>query len=165
MNIFKVDGKFKIKPLIIAILIPFAGSALVSFLSGTGKELYLSIERPPLSPPGWIFGIVWPILYLLMGIASYRIYMKEEIIKKGSNSIFIYGIQLILNFLWPILFFGLRLYGVAFLELIVLFIFIVITFIKFYKVDKTAAFLILPYLLWTIFAGYLNFGVWFLNEM
>ncbi|MGL5415306.1 MAG: TspO/MBR family protein [Clostridium sp.] len=165
MNIFKVDGKFKIKPLIIAILIPFLGSGLVSFFSGMGKGLYLSIEKPPLSPPGWIFGIVWPILYLLMGVASYRIYMKEEIIRKGSNSIFIYGVQLILNFLWPLLFFGLRLYGVAFLELIVLFIFIVITFIKFYKVDKTAAFLMLPYLLWTIFAGYLNFGVWFLNEM
>lgn len=165
MNIFKVDGKFKIKPLVIAIIIPFLGSGIASFLSGGGKEVYLNITRPPLSPPGWVFGVVWPILYFLMGVASYRVYMKEEIIKKGSNSIFIYGIQLVLNFLWPIIFFGLRLYGVGFIELIVLFIFIVITFIKFYKVDKIAGIMILPYLLWTIFAGYLNFGIWFLNEM
>ncbi|WP_288480634.1 TspO/MBR family protein [uncultured Clostridium sp.] len=166
-NIFKVEGKFKLKPLLISIVIPFIGSGLSILISGGGNmgELYSTLEKPPLSPPGWIFAVIWPILYLLMGIACYRVYMKEEITGKGSNSIFIYGVQLLLNLLWPILFFGLRLYGIAFIELIILFIFIIITIIKFYKVDKLAGLLLLPYLLWTIFAGYLNFGVWFLNEM
>lgn len=165
-NIFKVEGKFKLKPLLISILIPFIGAGLSIFISGGNMgEFYSTLKKPPLSPPEWIFAVVWPILYLLMGISCYRVYMKEEITGKGSNSIFIYGIQLLLNLLWPILFFGLRLYGIAFIELIILFIFIIITTIKFYKVDKLAGLLLLPYLLWTIFAGYLNFGVWFLNEM
>ncbi|MGL5646424.1 MAG: TspO/MBR family protein [Clostridium sp.] len=165
MNIFKVDGKFEFKPFIVAVLIPIIGGFLSSLISGgSSRAVYLDLVKPPLSPPGWVFGVVWPILYLLMGIASYRVYMKERK-KTGRNSIFIYGIQLILNFLWSIIFFGLKLYGVAFLELIVLLIFIIITFIKFYKTDKVAGFMILPYLLWTIFAGYLNFGVWYLNEM
>ncbi|MGL4875253.1 MAG: TspO/MBR family protein [Clostridium sp.] len=165
MNIFKVKGKFEIKPFIVAIIIPILGGFLSSYISGGGsKDIYASLIKPPLSPPGWIFGVVWPILYLLMGIASYRVYLKERGMSE-KNSIFVYGIQLILNFLWSIIFFGLRLYGVAFLELVVLLIFIIITFIKFYKSDKIAGLMILPYLLWTIFAGYLNFGIWFLNEM
>lgn len=165
-NIFKVEGKFKLKPLIISILIPFIGAGISTLISGLNKgDFYASLQKPPLSPPDWIFAFVWPILYLLMGIACYRVYMKEDITGKGSNSIFIYGIQLLLNFLWPILFFGFKLYGLAFIELIILFIFIIITTIKFYKVDKLAGILLVPYLLWTIFAGYLNFGVWFLNEM
>lgn len=165
-NIFKVEGKFKLKPLIISILIPFIGAGISTLISGLNKgDFYASLQKPPLSPPDWIFAVVWPILYLLMGIACYRVYMKEDITGKGSNSIFIYGIQLLLNFLWPILFFGFKLYGLAFIELIILFIFIIITTIKFYKVDKLAGILLVPYLLWTMFAGYLNFGVWFLNEM
>lgn len=165
-NIFKVEGKFRLKPLIISIAIPFIGSGVSTLISGANKSgFYTSLEKPPISPPEWIFAVVWPILYLLMGIACYRVYMKEEVTGKGSNSIFIYGIQLLLNFLWPILFFGLKLYGIAFIELIILFIFIIITTVKFYKIDKLAGLLLVPYLIWTIFAGYLNFGVWFLNEM
>ena len=100
-----------------------------------------------------------------MGFACYRIYMIRDSGENTGTALFYYIVQLLLNYFWYILFFGLRLYGLSFIELIILFIFEIITFIKFIKLDKIAGFLLIPYILWTIFGGVLNFFVWMKNEM
>ena len=100
-----------------------------------------------------------------MGIAAYRVYMVIKETNTSKIPLVFYGIQLILNFLWPFLFFNFRLYGLAFVELVVLFIFIILTTIAFFKRDKVAGMLMIPYAAWVAFAGVLNFFVWMLNEM
>jgi tryptophan-rich sensory protein len=164
-KIFKVNGKVKIFPLIGSILLPLVGSALVGYLTSNSMAIYNSLEKPPFAPPGWIFGVVWPVIYILMGIAAYRIYMLRDQGRDVGRALFFYIIQLLLNFLWSFIFFSFRLYGLAFIELIILFVFVFITFVKFIKLDKIAGFLLIPYLLWLIFAGFLNFMIWTKNEM
>ena len=151
------------KKLLICLAIPLGVGGLAALLSG-GMESYQVMNQPPLSPPGWVFPIVWSILYLLMGYASYRILGSEAepgIIKKALTY---YGIQLALNFLWPLIFFGLQWYWLAFIWLLILWVFIYLTMYQFGQIDDTAENLLIPYLLWVTFAGYLNFGVALLNE-
>lgn len=161
-NIFKVEGKFSIFALIVNIIIPFGGSTLISFFSRSG-EGYDEAIKPVFAPPGFVFGIVWPILYIFMGIAAYRVYMK---FKNGieTKALLFYGIQLILNFIWPIIYFKFNLYGLAFIEIIILLIFMIITAVEFFKVDRIAGVLFIPYILWVVFAAALNFSMWYLNE-
>ena len=164
-KIFKVNGKFKIFPLIGSILLPLIGSLLVGYFTKNSIAIYNSLEKPIFAPPGWIFGVVWFVIYVLIGIAAYRIFMiRDQGIDIGS-ALFFYLVQLLLNFLWSFIFFSFRLYGLAFIELIILFIFVFITFIKFIKLDKIAGLLFIPYLFWLVFAGALNFMIWVKNEM
>ena len=138
--------------------------ALAGFLSREGTELYqASVLKPALTPPGWVFPVVWGILYLLMGIAAARIALLQE---SGARraALRVYGLQLAVIFLWPLLFFNLQAFGAAFLWLVLLFALIVWMILSFRELDKAAAWLLLPYLLWTAFAGYLNLGVWLLNR-
>ncbi|QAA33925.1 TspO/MBR family protein [Clostridium manihotivorum] len=165
MNIFKVNGKFNIGDLIISILIALGGGMVIGIITASSDKQYLNLSKPILSPPSWIFPIVWIILYLLMAIAAYRVYQLEKQGININNALLFYSIQLVLNFLWPLIFFKLRLYGLAFIELVVLFIFIIITFIKFLKVDRVSGILIAPYILWVTYAGVLNFFIWMMNEM
>lgn len=116
-----------------------------------------TIQKPVLSPPGWLFPIVWTVLYILMGIASYLVLTTES---SQHVTLFIYKIQLFFNFIWPIIFFNLRLYLLAFIWLIILWLLILITAILFYKTNKLA---MLPYLIWVTFAGYLNLSIYLLN--
>lgn len=164
-NIFKVKGKLKIIPLIVLVLLPIAGGALVGFLTKNSLPVFDTLIKPVFSPPGIVFPIVWTVLYGLMGLASYRIYMHRDAGEDVGSSLFFYLVQLLLNYLWPFIFFSFRLYGLAFIQLIILLVFIIITFVKFYKVDKIAGYLLIPYILWTIFAGILNFFLWMFNEM
>ena len=142
--------------------IPLAVGALAALLSG-GMGSYKVINQPPLSPPGWVFPIVWTALYLLMGEASYRVLVsgKDEALVK--RALIAYGIQLGLNFLWPLIFFGAQMYLAAFIVLILLWVAIFITMRLFSKIDEGIGDLLIPYLLWVTFAGYLNFGVYLLN--
>ena len=165
MNIFKVNGKFNIGDLIISMLVTLGGGMVIGFIISDSEKQYLNLSKPIFSPPSWIFPIVWTILYLLMAIAAYRVYQLKKQGKNINNELLYYSIQLVLNFLWTLIFFRLRLYGLAFVELIVLFIFIVITFIKFLKVDKVSCILLAPYILWVAYAGVLNFFIWMMNEM
>ncbi|MGG7178564.1 TspO/MBR family protein [Clostridium paraputrificum] len=165
MNIFKVNGKVKILTLIGLTLLPLLGGLAIGYLTRNAAAVYMQLEKPIFAPPSWVYIIVWPIIYILMGLASYRIYMIRDQGKDVGTALFFYLIQLLLNFLWPIIFFSFRLYGLAFIELIILFIFIIITFVKFIKLDKIAGFLLIPYIIWTIFAGVLNFFLWMKNEM
>ena len=138
--------------------IPLAVGGLASLLSG-GMGSYKVMNQPPLSPPGWVFPVVWSILYLLMGEASYRVYTSEG----DRSALKTYGVQLALNFIWPLVFFGAQMYLLAFFILIALWIAIFITLRQFSAIDETAGNLLIPYLLWVTFAGYLNFGVFLLN--
>ena len=150
------------KQLLICLAIPLATGGLAALLSG-GMDTYQVINQPPLSPPGWIFPIVWTILYLLMGYASYRILSSDTNNADTKRALTYYGIQLVLNFLWPIIFFGLGWYWAAFVLLLVLWAFIYLTMRLFGVLDDTAENLLIPYLLWGTFAGYLNLGVALLN--
>ena len=142
--------------------IPLAVGGLAALLSG-GMDTYRVMNQPPLSPPGWVFPLVWTALYLLMGEASYRVYISDAGKTQKQKALIAYGVQLFLNFLWPLFFFGGQMYLTAFIILVVLWIAILITTRRFSKIDETAGDLLLPYLLWVTFAGYLNFGVFLLN--
>ncbi|GFP75113.1 TspO/MBR family protein [Clostridium fungisolvens] len=165
MSFLKVNNKFNIGDLIISILISLGGGVMIGFFTNDADKQYVNLNKPIFSPPSWVFPLVWAVLYILIGIAAYRIYELRKQGKNTKNALVYYYIQLILNFLWPIIFFKLKLYGVAFIELVVLIIFIFITIIKFFKVDKVAGFLMLPYILWCLYASILNLFVWIMNEM
>lgn len=150
------------KKLLLCLAIPLAVGGLATLLSG-GMDSYQVMNQPPLSPPGWIFPVVWTILYLLMGYASYRIAESDAPKVDRRKALTFYGIQLFLNFLWPIVFFGLQWYFAAFGLLLALWVFIYLTMHFFEQIDETAENLLIPYLLWVTFAGYLNLGVALLN--
>ena len=150
------------KKLLICLAIPLAVGGLGALLGG-GMDTYQTLNQPPLSPPGWLFPIVWTILYLLMGWASYRILVSDAPREERKKALTFYGIQLFLNFLWPVVFFGLGWYWAAFILLLVLWVMIYLTMHLFGLIDDTAENLLIPYLLWVTFAGYLNLGVALLN--
>ena len=162
----KKNTDIKIIPLILNIAVPLIISFLINKMFPDTKELYNSLEKPFFAPPSYIFPIVWTILYILMGIAAYKIYILKYKNIDSSSAMFVYYIQLLLNFLWTIIFFGFRLYGIAFIELLILCFFVILTIKRFYKKGgKLPALLMMPYLAWIIYAGALNFYIWMLNEM
>lgn len=145
------------------ILVTEAAGFLSGFLNREGTRLYAQIiEKPPLSPPAWVFPVAWALLYALMGAAAARIANLSPS-RERSAALRLYGVQLAFNFLWSFLFFGLRAYGFAFFWLAALFALIVWTTLTFRELDRPAGYLLLPYLVWVAFAGYLNAGVWMLN--
>ncbi len=147
----------KYKPYIIEILIALAVGGLSAYLTKNSMETFNSLVKPPLSPPSYLFPIVWGILFVLMGISAGMIY------KKSGSVPFIYRLSLIVNFLWSIIFFNMEAYLFAFVWLLLLLVLIILTIIEYSKIDKTAAYLQIPYLIWVCFAGYLNFFIWYLN--
>ena len=145
------------------IAIPLLVGTIAALLTGGGMEMFEMIEKPPLSPPGWLFPVVWTILYTLMGISSYLILTSGAAQKEIDKAISIYGYQLVVNFLWPTFFFNLEWYLFSFIWLILLWILVLIMILRFYQIDKRAAWLNVPYLVWLTFAGYLNLAIWILN--
>lgn len=140
-----------------------AVGALSGFLTRDGAESYSeTIRQPPLSPPAIVFPIVWGILFLLMGVSAARIYGAPASPDR-ARALRIFAVQLAFNFFWSILFFNFQAFGAALVWLAVLWLLIVWMIAEFAKVDKTAAWLQVPYLLWVSFAAYLNAGVWRLN--
>ncbi len=150
------------KTLVVGILIPLATGAVAGFLTRGGMESFASLNKPPLSPPAWVFPIAWTILYTLMGISSYLIYNTKENMG-NSQALSTYGYQLIVNFLWPVFFFNFQWYFFAFLWLVLLWVLVAKMILEFGEISQTAALLNVPYLLWLSFAGYLNLGIWLLN--
>lgn len=150
----------KFKTYFKAILIPVLVGGIVGFFI-SGSIDYNSLEKPFLSPPSVTFPIVWTILYILMGI-SYAILESNSLVNSKINSI--YYLQLFFNALWPIAFFLLKWRLFAFIWIIILAVLIIIMIARFYEKQKTAAWLQVPYLLWALFATYLNFGVYLLNR-
>jgi len=152
--------KINWKKLIICILIPLAVGGLSALLTGDGMETFGSLNKPPLSPPAWLFPVAWTILYILMGVASYLVLTSG---KPSGKALTVYGVQLVFNFFWSIIFFNLELYLFAFIWLVALWILILATAYLFYEISKPAGYLMLPYLLWVTFAGYLNLSIYLLN--
>ena len=143
---------------------------------------YATLARPAFNPPAWVFGPVWTTLFALMGIAVFLVYIKDEktvlsevegrrFKRNKKIALVLFGIQLVLNTLWSIIFFGstsltingLNNIGIAFIEIIFLWLAILATIIAFAKISKPAAWLLVPYIIWVSFAGYLNFMIWMLN--
>lgn len=147
---------------IISLLIPLVGGFLSGIISLSGIKNYDLLNKPILSPPGFIFPIVWTILYVLMGVSSYLIYKENDV--NSNCSLKIYGINLFLNFLWSPIFFGLNLRLFSFIWIIILDLVIIYMIICFYKVNKKAAYLQIPYLIWSLFATYLNLAFYLLNR-
>jgi tryptophan-rich sensory protein len=133
---------------------------LLTFIIGTIPSWFISMDISnlvkPFDIPRIIFPIVWTILYFMMAVSYYLVSSKEK-------TLGIYLAQLIFNSLWTVLFFGLKLRLLAFIWLVILFILVIIMLIKYYKLNKTAGYLLIPYSLWLIFAGYLNLSIYFLN--
>lgn len=149
------------KNLITAVAIPLAVGGLSAWITMDGMKAFEAVNQPPLTPPMWLFPVVWSILFVLMGIASYLVVMQKG---EDTKALTLYAVQLIFNFFWFIWFFNLGWYLFAFLWLVALWILILATTVAFYRISKPAAWLMLPYLVWVVFAGYLNLGVWWLNR-
>ena len=151
----------KLKPLLLSLLISLGTGGLAALFTGNSMEFYQSLKQPPLSPPGWVFPLAWTILYSLLGVAAYLVWMRDSTGRNGA--LFFYGLQLIFNFVWPLLFFNARAYLASLIWLLLLWVLILITTARFFQETKAAGWLMIPYLLWVAFAGYLNAGVWLLN--
>ena len=150
----------KIYKLIISILLPFLASAIGGFFTASSVSTwYVTLNKPAFNPPSWIFGPVWTILYLMIGMSLYLVWIN----KYNKIAFTVFGIQLFLNALWSILFFGLQNPLLALVEIIFLWASIFITIIYFYKLNKISAYLLVPYILWVTFAAILNFSIFILN--
>ncbi len=151
--------------LVIAIAIPVAVGATSGFFTASSVgSWYQTINKPSWNPPGWIFGPVWTTLYVLMGIALYLVWKSEAGTALKKTAISLFAVQLILNFFWSFIFFKQQQIGWALVEIIVMWLFILLTIFAFAKVNKTAAWLLVPYISWVSFASILNYTIWKLNS-
>lgn len=141
-----------------------AVGAISGFLTRDGMKAYSAfVKKPPLTPPDIVFPIVWTILFALMGIGAARIWLTGPS-KERSRAIAVFLLQLAVNFVWTIVFFGYHAFGAALAVIVLLWALILLMIVCFAKLDKTAAYLQIPYLLWVSFAAYLNAAVWILNK-
>ncbi|HWR00157.1 MAG TPA: TspO/MBR family protein [Candidatus Methylomirabilis sp.] len=155
----------KIGQLILAIgVCEFVGVIGSVFTFEAIPNWYSTLQKPALNPPSWVFAPAWTMLYALMGISVFLMYQKGWKRKEGKRALVIFGVQLFLNAIWSLIFFGLRLPGFALVDILLLWIAILVTIITFEKISKPAAWLLLPYLLWVSFAAYLNFAIFYLNQ-
>jgi tryptophan-rich sensory protein len=156
-------NKSNVIKLVISLLLPLSVGAVAGMFTSQAVPIwYASLNRPSFNPPNWVFGPVWTSLYILLGISFFLIW-KEYPSKERNLAIKIFSIQMLLNFAWSFLFFYFNLIGVAFIEIILLWISIAAMIYLFYKIKPFAAYLNIPYLLWVSFATILNAGYYFLN--
>lgn len=177
----------KVFKLVVSIVIcQMAGVVGAIFTTPKIATWYATLNKPAFTPPGWFIGAIWTILFFLMGISLYLVWDKgwkpavssqekkmkywnrfTEKLWKGTwreeNVVLIFALQLVLNILWSVLFFGLQSLGIAFFELLMLWWAILYTIANFYRISKPASYLLIPYIAWVSFAGVLNFILWFLN--
>ncbi len=154
----------KTKSYIVGILIPVAVGLLAALFTRGNMDIYQSIQKPALAPPAILFPIVWTILYILMGISSTLVYNSDSDSTTKTGALFIYGLQLAVNFFWSIFFFNLEAYLFSFVWLVILWLLIVLMILRFRRINPTAAWLQIPYLVWVTFAGYLNLSIYLLNR-
>jgi len=155
----------RVKPYIISIIIALGVGIVSSLLTMDNMRIYSEVNTPPLSPPSIVFPIVWSILFLLMGISAAMIYTSDNAsLGERKKALYIYALSLFFNFTWSLIFFNLREFLFAFIWLVALFVLILKTIIEYYKINKVAGLLQIPYAIWVAFAGYLNFGIYLLNK-
>lgn len=163
---------------IVSIAAALAAGGISSVFAMSAMEEYGALKQPPLAPPSWLFPVVWTILFVLMGVSAARIYIIGRQDRSGGTvrcgddsniggqaacALRIYLVQLILNMLWTPLFFTLNLRLAAFVLLVMLLITVIVMTCRFFKLDKVSGILMLPYIAWLLFAGYLNLGTYILN--
>jgi len=160
-NLFKLVIAIAVSELVGVIGSLFTVSAIPTWYAG--------LVKPALNPPAWVFGPAWTTLYALMGIAAFLIWSSYAKASEGQAkrqikiALGVFGIQLFLNAIWSIIFFGLHSPGWALVDIVLLWLAIVWTMVVFYKISRPAAYLLVPYLLWVSFASYLNYAIWVLN--
>ena len=163
----KITAWDKIWRIALAIIIPLGGGLVISLLTMDTMKKFGAFNQPPLAPPAWLFPIAWTVLYILMGLASYFIWLRargdRKLAKCGKIALVLYGVQLVFNFVWTPLFFSLSWYWFAFGWLLIMWVLILVLMIKSFKISRAAFFMFLPYILWCTFAAYLNCGIAILN--
>lgn len=153
----------KTKQFLICLAVPLAVGGISALVSGGSMDTFENLNKPPLSPPGWLFPAVWTVLFVLMGIASYLVLSSGKPQGEINRALTVYGIQLVFNFFWSVFFFNLSLYLFSFIWLVLLWLLILASAILFYRISRAAGYLMIPYLLWVAFVGYLNFQIYLLN--
>ena len=164
-NFIKVLKAGNFGRLVASILISEGIGVVSALFTMNTMEKYKELQLPPFSPPGWVFPVVWSILFLLMGIASYMVWVEGIEKRNVRDALVYYGIQLGFNFFWTIIFFRFEMRFLALLWIIALLFFIIITTVQFFKVKRAAGYLMIPYILWVSFAVYLNYMTWVLNKV
>ena len=155
----------KARPYIISILFSLGTGVLSALLTRGNMNIYEEINTPLLSPPSFVFPIVWTVLFILMGISAATVFNSTAASPdKRTRALFTYGLSLLVNLTWSIIFFNLKMYFFAFIWLILLWVLILKTIFEYYEINKTAAFLQIPYLIWVSFAGYLSLAIFLLNK-
>ncbi len=150
--------------MVIAIVVSELAGVIGSFFTISAiPNWYAGLVKPVLNPPAWVFGPAWTTLYALMGIAAFLIWKNGWDRKDVKAALGIFGLQLVLNAIWSIIFFGLHSPGWALVDIVLLWLAIVWTMVVFYKISRPAVYLLVPYLLWVSFASYLNYSIWMLN--
>ena len=148
--------------LLLWLLVAFAAASVGGFASAGASEFYRDLVRPSWAPPGWLFGPVWSVLYALMGVAAWLVWRARGL-GGARNALLIFVVQLAANALWTWLFFAWRLGRLAFAEILLLLALILATIVLFWRVNRLAAVLLFPYLLWVSFASALTLSTWRLN--
>lgn len=161
--------KINYKRLIISLALPqLAGMVGSLFTISAIPTWYATLERPSFSPPNWLFGPAWVTLYILMGISVYLVWSAYAKASAGQSrklktALWLFWIHLFFNAIWSIIFFGLQNPGLAFINIIIIWLLIIALMVKFWKINRWATYLLIPYLLWVSFASVLNYFIWYLN--
>lgn len=155
--------KLNLKRFLISLAIPLLVGGLSALVTSGNMDLYSKINAPPLAPPGWLFPVVWTILYTLMGVSFYLVWSSDAPYYKKQRAITLFALQLFLNFIWSPVFFNMQKFLAALIILTLLLVTTILMTIAFYKISKTAGLLQIPYVLWLAFAWYLNFAIYLLN--
>ena len=148
----------------VGIAVPLCIGISSSLITAGNMDIYKEVNTPPFSPPSFLFPVVWTAIYILMGISCGMIWDRRKTDKNAEKGLYYYGISLVFNFVWSIIFFNFRMFMPAFIWLLLLLYLIIFTVVYYRRVNKTAAYLQIPYMIWVAFAGYLNFGIWLLNR-
>ena len=150
---------------VVAIALPLMVGGVSGFVTARGgQEWYPTLAKPPFNPPSWVFGPVWTLLYLMMGVAALLVWQKGWELDAVRAALLVFAVQLVLNGIWSVLFFGMRSPGLALVEILLLWVAIAATVALFWRVTPVAGMLLLPYLAWVSFAAVLNGSIWFLNR-
>lgn len=162
MSMLSVDGKMDKGKLVKELLFPVVGGMVTGMIATkNAKEIYSKLKKPDYAPPSWVFPFVWTGLYATMGLANYRVSMKNKPTETANT---LYDVQLGLNFLWSFLFFKWKLRGTAFAEIALLLGMITLTTYQYYQKDKIAGRMMVPYVIWVAYALQLNYSMWKLNK-
>ena len=157
--------KQKLRPYIISVAVSVGVGLFSALLTRGNMDIYKEVVTPPLSPPSFLFPVVWSVLYILMGISAAMIYTDSIASERQKDrALYTYAASLVVNFFWSIIFFNMRAFLFSFLWLLLLLYLIISTILQYRKINQTAAYLQIPYAVWVTFAGYLNLTIWILNR-